>query len=160
MDDNSLAPVDAVERAMVTIRRRQSRRVIAESLRRQGISASSIAVSEILDVIDGRQATSRDSTVTDIAGHLRLDQPRVTRLVASAVADGLLHRAADQRDGRRSLVLLTPAGRRMLEQARSDRRARFEQAMFDWSAAERADFADLLTRFVAALDQPRAAAEG
>ena len=152
----TVPPEDAVERAMVTIRRWQSRRVLAEAARQQGVSSSGIAVAEVLDVIDGNAAAGLDSTVTDVARQLRLDQPRASRLVRIAIDSGLLRRSADQRDGRRSMLGLTTAGTAVLDRTRAYRRGRFALAMAYWRSDERAMFADLLTRFVAALDQPAA----
>jgi len=146
------SPEDAVERALVAIRRRQSRRVLAAGARRQGFSADLIATAEILDAIDDDAATGPERTVTGIAQRLRMDQPRASRLVAKTIADGLLERTADQRDGRRSLLTLTAAGHRQLDGIRANGRFQAGQAMADWTAGERDAFADLLTRFVSALD--------
>jgi DNA-binding MarR family transcriptional regulator len=86
-----------------------------------------------------------------------MDQPRVSRLVRAAIADGLLERTADQHDGRSAQLLLTAAGRARLEQARRHRRTQFAEAMADWSDDERVMFANLLGRFVAGLDRRDAA---
>lgn len=145
------SPEDAVERAMVAIRRRQSRRMLAASVRQQGFSANLLATAELLDDIDEAATAGDERTVTAIAGRLRMDQPRVSRLVADAIDNGLLERRADQRDGRRSLLVLTEAGDGLLAGLRRNRRFEFEQAMADWSPAERASFAEQLTRFVGAL---------
>jgi DNA-binding MarR family transcriptional regulator len=145
-------PEDAVERAMVAIRRRQSRRILAQDARQQGFSSNLLGTAEILNDLDEAAARGSDRTVTGIAGRLRMDQPRVSRLVAGAIDNGLLDRLADQGDGRRSVLALTEAGDGVLAGIRRNRRFQFEQAMADWSADERATFADLLTRFVAALE--------
>jgi DNA-binding MarR family transcriptional regulator len=137
---------------MVVIRRRQSRRVLAQSVRQQGFSANLIATAEILDDIDEAANVGLDRTVTSIAERLRMDQPRVTRLVAEAIDNGLLERFADQSDGRRALLALTEAGAEVLAGIRRNRRFQFEQAMADWTQPEQAVFAGLFTRFVAALD--------
>ena len=87
-----------------------------------------------------------------MAAALGVDQPRASRLVGAVVTAGLLRREADQGDGRRAHLVLTPAGRSHLETVHEFRRARFAAAMADWTATERATFADLLTRFVGDLD--------
>jgi DNA-binding MarR family transcriptional regulator len=76
--------------------------------------------------------------------------------VAAAVTDGLLFREADQADGRRPRLVLTPAGRARVETVRRFRRERFAAATESWTDSERAAFADLLTRFVAGLDRSTA----
>jgi hypothetical protein len=114
--EQPFVPEGAVERAMVAIRRRQTRRALAGS--------STIDVV----VLGWSRAPSR-----------------------------LLERGADQRDGRRSLLALTPAGRDELEAVHRSRQAVFAQAMADWSVAEREQLAALLSRFLDALSQrPRA----
>ncbi|MEV4112330.1 MarR family transcriptional regulator [Nonomuraea sp. NPDC049695] len=131
--------IAAIERAMVAIRRRQSRRVLA---RQQGATAPEF---EVLDVIEG---AGEAATVSTVAQALNVDQPRASRLVAAAVTAGLVRREADQADGRRAWLVLTDAGRAALEQAHRSRQAAFAAATEGWTAAERAEFARLLTRFV------------
>lgn len=134
--------VEAIERAMVAVRRRQSRRALA---RLHGLSGQGF---DVLDVIE---ASGSPVTVSSVAQALGVDQPRASRLVAAAVAAGLVRRAADQADGRRSVLLMTDAGRAAVERAHGTRREVFAEAMTGWTDAERAEFARLLTRFVAAL---------
>src|SRR6266542_2755038 len=122
--------VAAVERAMVAIRRRQSRRTLASLAAGQGAAADAA-----------------------LAALLGVDQPRASKLVARATDQGLLRREADPRDGRRSLLVLTAAGHALLESVHRLRRGVFERAMADWPDRDRADFARLLTRFVGALTQ-------
>ncbi|MFI6922117.1 MarR family winged helix-turn-helix transcriptional regulator [Nonomuraea spiralis] len=131
--------IAAIERAMVAIRRRQSRRALA---RQQGATGPEY---EVLDVIEG---AGGQVTVSAVAEALSVDQPRASRLVAAAVTAGLVRREADQADGRRAWLVLTEDGVAALAQARQARQAAFATATACWSAAERAEFARLLTRFV------------
>ncbi|WP_018657441.1 MarR family winged helix-turn-helix transcriptional regulator [Actinomadura flavalba] len=135
-------PEDAVERAMVAIRRSQSRRTLARLADADGIDPTLLGV---LDAIEGR---GRPCTVTEIAADLHVDQPRASRLVARCLADGLLTRHADHSDGRRSPVALTTLARDRLAHARAQRRAVFGAAMAAWPETDRATFARLLTDFV------------
>jgi DNA-binding MarR family transcriptional regulator len=143
VQDGSVAAVAA---AMVAVRRRQSRRALA---RAEGTTGVDVAVQEVLDAVE---AAGGPVGVTGVAEALGVDQPRASKLVAAAVAAGLVRREADQADGRRSRLVLTGAGQRRLAAAHAARRARFAAAMAGWTDAERAAFADLLTRFVAGLD--------
>ncbi|TLF76006.1 MarR family winged helix-turn-helix transcriptional regulator [Nocardia cyriacigeorgica] len=133
--------VERVERAMVEIRRRQTRRALAP----EGEPAG-----QAFDVLDVVGATT-DPTVSTVAEALAVDRPRASRLVAAAVDAGYLERIADQSDGRRSLLAVTPAGRAVLRSAHQRRIDAFASAMHDWTETDRARFADLLTRFVAAM---------
>ncbi|MEU3011567.1 MarR family winged helix-turn-helix transcriptional regulator [Nocardia asteroides] len=133
--------VERIERAMIAIRRRQTRRTLAAD----EPSGQSF---DVLDVVED----ATEPTVSTVAAALAVDQPRASKLVAGAVAAGLLRREADQADGRRSLLVLTAHGRDLLDRAHDRRRGAFDRAMTGWSATDRAAFADLLGRFVAALD--------
>lgn len=133
----------AVERAMVAIRRRQTRRALAGQHDTTGY--------EVLDVVEAAEQAGDEATVTTVAAALAVDQPRASKLVAKAVEAGLVRRVADQADGRRALLVRTAKGREASAEVHRTRQARFEAAMVDWSDVERAEFARLLSRFVEAL---------
>ncbi|GAB2547420.1 MarR family winged helix-turn-helix transcriptional regulator [Nocardia heshunensis] len=145
MKDNDPAIV-AIERAMVAIRRNQTRRALGKFAARAGGAAVDPTVFGVLDAVEARDG---EATVTDIAGALGVDQPRASRLVARAVAEGFLERRADQLDARRIHLHLTASARTALERAHSNRQAVFSAATADWNAHDRSEFARLLTRFVA-----------
>jgi DNA-binding MarR family transcriptional regulator len=135
--------VAAVERAMVAIRRSQSRRTLA---RRAG--AVTTSGTEVLDVVEQAEERGEPATVTSVAAALNLDQPRASKLVATAVEAGLVRREADQRDGRRALLVRTPAGQRLSAEIHAFRQQAIGAAIEDWPADEQAEFARLLTKFV------------
>ncbi|MFC9997797.1 MarR family winged helix-turn-helix transcriptional regulator [Nocardia sp. NPDC127526] len=146
----------AIERAMVAIRRSQTRR----SLSRLGAFGEGPAMDPtVFGVLDAVEARDGEATVTDIANTLGVDQPRASRLVARAVSDGLLERRADQADARRVLLHLTRKAQAALERAHSARQAVFARATADWTDSERDEFARLLTRFVADFQATVAAPE-
>jgi DNA-binding MarR family transcriptional regulator len=135
--------VAAVERAMVAIRRGQTRRALA---RRAGASTTG---TEVLDVVEEAEETGEPATVTSVAAALNVDQPRASKLVAAAVEAGLVRREADQKDGRRALLVRTAEGQRVSAEIHAFRQQAIGAAIEDWPAAEQAEFARLLTRFVA-----------
>ena len=145
------ADVEQVERAMVAVRRRAARRRLAPS--NLPLSASLL---EVLDAVEAAEDAGSLSGVSSVAEALHVDQPRASRLVAAAVEAGLVRREADQADGRRALLVRTDAGHRLSEEVHRGRRSAFAAAMGDWSDQDRTMFAQLLTRFVAALDVPTA----
>jgi DNA-binding MarR family transcriptional regulator len=147
-------PETVVEQAMVAIRRRQSRRSLARRAEREHGLAVSGAVTEVLDVVEDNGDCGEQTTVTGIGHRLGIDQPRASKLAGQAIAAGLLRRVADQQDGRRSLLELTSDGRAYLDQVHQYRRSQFAAAMSGWTDHDRETFADLLARFIAALDQP------
>jgi len=126
---------------MIEIRRRQTRRALGKSgeTGRQSF--------DVLDVIEAEP----EPTVSAIAAALAVDQPRASKLVAAAVAEGLVLRVADQTDGRRSVLVLTDHGSEVLARAHEHRRAAFDTAMTGWTPRERTEFARLLVRFVQAM---------
>jgi len=154
--------IEMVERAMVAIRRSQNRRTLARlAAARQGarpggrhgtpVDGTGGASADVLDIIEEAEEAGRRATVTSVAAALNIDQPRASKLVAAVVAAGLVRREADQADGRRALLVRTPAGHRLLAQVHAFRRQVFGEAMADWPAADRAEFARLLRRFVQSL---------
>jgi DNA-binding MarR family transcriptional regulator len=137
-------PVTQVERAMVAIRRSQARRNLSRLQRKRAGTEVDHAVFGLLDVLD----EAGPATVTAIAEALTVDQPRASRLVARAVDAGLVRREADQRDGRRTVLVLTGEGRGRLDRVHEFRHTVFAEAMAGWSAEERRTFGRLLTEFV------------
>lgn len=159
MADNR-EPVDDVERAMVAIRRSQSRRSLARLADGDGGDSPKGAVAkgaafDVLDAIEAAEQSGAPATVSDVATALAVDQPRASKLVAGAVEAGLVRREADQADGRRALLVMTEAGRAMTDEVRRFRRSVFAEAMAGWPEADRAEFARLLTDFVSALGRRR-----
>ncbi|ADI11399.1 transcriptional regulator, MarR family protein [Streptomyces bingchenggensis BCW-1] len=165
MADNR-EPVDDIERAMVAIRRSQSRRSLARLADRDGGgggdslkgsaakgSAAKGAAFDVLDAIEAAEQGGAPATVSGVAAALAVDQPRASKLVAGAVEAGLVRREADQADGRRALLVMTEAGRALTDEVRRFRRSVFAEAMAEWPEADRAEFARLLTDFVGALDR-------
>ena len=138
-------PVAAIEAAMIAVRRRQTRRTFGVE------SGGPDPVQEVLDAIEAAEPDALG--VNGVAAALGVDQPRASKLVAAAVSAGLVRREADQRDGRRTNLVLTAEGRQQLEVVHAYRRQRFALAMDDWTPTERETFGDLLTRFVTGLDR-------
>jgi DNA-binding MarR family transcriptional regulator len=147
--------VRAVERAMVAIRRSQTRRALTRLAHGRDDSGDSGVAGgsavDVLDAIEAAEQTGAPATVTDIAAVLNVDQPRASKLAAAAVEAGLVRREADQADGRRTLLVRTGRGNAVSEELHRFRRSIFATAMSDWTEADRAAFAGLLTRFVESL---------
>jgi DNA-binding MarR family transcriptional regulator len=144
--------VKAVERAMVAIRRSQTRRALtrlAEGRDDTGVVGGSAV--DVLDAIEAAEQAGTPATVSGVAAALNVDQPRASKLVATAVEAGLVRREADQVDGRRALLVRTERGTTLSEELHRFRRSIFTTAMSDWTDADRAAFARLLTRFVESL---------
>lgn len=143
----------AVERALIRIRRRQSRRTLARPVV-QGMSEpvdlSTLAVVDAVD--EGNGEGNKDVTVGFVADRLAIDPSRASRIVADAVRTGYVRRVASQEDGRRSCLELTPVGREAVDAAHRTRQGFYATVLENWDPAEQEEFARLLTKFVHSLD--------
>lgn len=147
-------PIAAIERAISELRRSGAR------LRRQpgphgpfGWKGSrhehpfaNMARYRMLSTLD---RLGDGASVNELAAAIGVDQPRASRVVADCVERGLVTRSVDATDARRSVIALTDAGRAVLEERRRERRAAVDEALQGFTAEERAQFAALLSRFVA-----------
>lgn len=148
MEGKPESPESLVEFALTGLRRAQKWHALARLPEQRGertgpYAALPDAVFELLGVIEAARTAP---TITDAAAGLAVDQPRASRLAAQALEAGLLRREADQRDGRRSLLVLTHEGARVLEAIRSCRRRVIGEATAGWTTCDRDTLARLLTR--------------
>jgi DNA-binding MarR family transcriptional regulator len=159
-----------IETALFHIRRIWAKPEIMRKLREQGPSGRPVQTSSLLVVHavaqlcsdDGCTAPSppaeshgSDVTVGAVAERLGIDPSTASRLVGHAIDAGFVARRPSPRDARRANLQLTDAGRRLKEVADRFRRAYLAELLADWTDAERAEFARLLTRFTdAAVREP------
>ena len=83
---------------------------------------------------------------SELVTRIGLDKSTVSRQVAHLVDLGLVHRTADPIDGRAQVLTPSPEGAARLARIRDVRRARWEDDLADWPAADVATLADLLHR--------------
>ncbi|WP_234442034.1 MarR family winged helix-turn-helix transcriptional regulator [Streptomyces sp. NRRL S-1448] len=138
---------------MVALRRSRQRRAPARLAERRDErtdrhAGRPDAVFALLDVVASAAEQDAAPTVTEAAALLGVDRPRSSRLTAQAIEAGLLRREADQRDGRRSLLVPTPEGRDVLARIRGFRCRVIAVSTAGWSTEDRAALTRLLTRFV------------
>ncbi len=88
----------------------------------------------------------------DLAEALRVDPSSATRAVQRLVRDGLAERSASADDGRVVMVGATPAGCERQAAIARRRRELMAAILAAFDPAERRSLADLLDRFVRALD--------
>ena len=147
-DDEILA---AVEEAMVRMRRAIARRRLICGP--DGTDALPFAVVDAVEA--GPDAAGDDVTVGAVAERLGLDPSQASRLVAQAIAAGLVLRRASQADARRIGLALTQAGRTLIERKHRARRAFAAQLMDGWSPRDRATFARLFQEFTQRLEREK-----
>jgi DNA-binding MarR family transcriptional regulator len=83
---------------------------------------------------------------SDLVTRIGLDKSTVSRQVAHLVDLGLVDRAADPVDGRAQVLSPSEEGAARLARIRAVRRARWEDDLSDWPAADVAALAHLLHR--------------
>ncbi|HEY5271947.1 MAG TPA: MarR family transcriptional regulator [Acidimicrobiales bacterium] len=74
---------------------------------------------------------------------LHLDASTVTRQVGVMQVEGLVDRRLDRVDRRSSVVVLTPAGRRIMRSVERKRRRLFASLTKDWSSEDQENFGRL-----------------
>jgi DNA-binding MarR family transcriptional regulator len=89
----------------------------------------------------------------DLADRLRVDPSTATRAVQRLVADGLVERFASPEDGRVVLVRITEEGRRRHDDVAARRSIAMTRILSAFDPDERSMLADLLDRFISALDE-------
>jgi DNA-binding MarR family transcriptional regulator len=137
-----------IERAMVRIRRSQTRRTIGRVMERELGIRFNMAHSFVVDALDETNGVQgNEPSVGMVAELLGVDPSRASRMVADAIRGGYVRRVASQVDGRRVRLELTGAGRKLLKTTSSFRRHLFSKVMASWSENDCAEFARLLTKF-------------
>jgi DNA-binding MarR family transcriptional regulator len=89
---------------------------------------------------------------TGLARALGFDRATIGILIRGLEARGLLERRASDADRRRNLLRLTPQGRQVLRRAAPGARRMSERLLAPLTAAERAQFMDLLSRITTQLN--------
>lgn len=116
-----------------------SRRRLQAELDAHGLHAGQDYLVEVLAREDGL-------TVGEIAERLAIEVPTVVRTVQRMEAGALVRRERDPQDRRRTRIVLTDRGRALEPVVRDALRSVSDDATKGFSAAERAQLLDLLTR--------------
>ncbi len=89
----------------------------------------------------------------ELAARLRVDPSTATRSMQRLEADGLVERFPSPEDGRVVLVRVTDEGRRRHAEVAARRSTAMMRILSEFDRDERAQLADMLDRFVQALDE-------
>jgi DNA-binding MarR family transcriptional regulator len=90
--------------------------------------------------------------ISAIAERLNLDGSTVTRQVTALQQDALVERRPDPRDGRGTVIEVTPLGLKQVDEVRAARRALYDKMLAGWSEADRDQLAGNLSRLTQAMD--------
>ncbi|MFJ7292946.1 MarR family winged helix-turn-helix transcriptional regulator [Streptomyces collinus] len=135
--------LDAVGPAFSRLRRAQALNVEKQ------VSRKDFTRTLVLNIVqDGPDQEGQEITVGVVGERLAVDPSVASRMVSDCISAGYLIRAASQRDGRRTILQLTPEGHETLARFRRHQRAAFERITQDWPEKERLEFARLLIKYV------------
>jgi len=140
--------VEAIRISLVELRRLFQRKELTALWGAAGLDYGDL---RLLDAIRVAEARRGAASVGDVARLLGIDPSRASRQVARAVTRGLLERRAAQGDGRKVVLAVTARGARLQGKGSDLTRARIALAIDSWPDADRSRFAQLFTRFAAAI---------
>jgi DNA-binding MarR family transcriptional regulator len=96
-------------------------------------------------------AARRKAGLGEIAEALHCDRSNVSRLLDRVTHRGLAYRAPDSRDGRVSVLQLSPDGQALVNSFEADLAARLGRLVADWPAKKRQAAAGTLAALIDAL---------
>jgi DNA-binding MarR family transcriptional regulator len=100
-----------------------------------------------------------ETMVSTVAERLHIDPSRASRLVADMVNSGYARRAVSQRDARRTILELTPAGEAVLDAVRGYKWLLLGEFFSGWTAEDVAAFVPLLERYSSWMNSSEVAEE-
>jgi DNA-binding MarR family transcriptional regulator len=110
----------------------------------------------VLEAIDAALAAG-SGAIGEVARQLGLDRSNASRMLAEAVAAGLVTKTVSPQDARRTQLGITPAGRELLAAARAWQDDAFARLVTGWPAADARRLAGYLQRLAAeSADSPEA----
>lgn len=139
------ALLDAVGTAFSRLRRRTTQVDVDPPVSRKDLPRN--LVINIVEEADG------EVTVGGLAEQLAVDPSVASRTVSDCVSNGYLERVASQRDGRRTVLRITPEGFVLRDRFRKQQRQAFEHITRDWPEHERLEFARLLLKYADSTDK-------
>ena len=86
--------------------------------------------------------------------------PSLTRILHFLDGEGLITRALDSNDQRRSTIVLSAKGRKLFEKIAPDSEALYAEIERDFGIDKLGELYELLAEFVDAVDQPRKKTKG
>ncbi|MAN75697.1 MAG: MarR family transcriptional regulator [Rhizobiales bacterium] len=100
-----------------------------------------------------------ETMVSTVAERLHIEPSRASRLVAEMVNSGYARRAVSQRDARRTILELTPAGEAVIDAVRGYKWLLLGEFFSGWSPEDVATFVPLLERYSSWMNSSEVAEE-
>jgi len=146
-DDVAIAEIESALHLLA--RRLKQARLHDFVLKQAGVDIDQAGLA-ILYVLHAEKASLR---VTDLAERLSIDAPAVTRKAQRLERLGLVSRGRDAEDARASRLRLSDRGQEAVERFLLARHRWLTMLLADWPAADRCEFARLLSRFAGGICQ-------
>jgi DNA-binding MarR family transcriptional regulator len=144
----SPAGLDGGGPALFRLVRFWSRRWAADAARDGAGDAAHVGHVLVLEAIDAALAAG-SGAIGEVARQLGLDRSNASRMLAEAVAAGLVMKTASPEDARRTELGITPAGAALLAAARAWQDQAFARLVAGWPAADARRLAGYLRRLAA-----------
>lgn len=91
--------------------------------------------------------TEESVSITDISHILNISKQQMTTVIDKLVCNGMVQKASDPHDRRRSVITLTPAGQKILDDQNERVRQLFNQHMQQLNEDETAQLSDSILTF-------------
>ena len=131
---------------LIGLARRRLKQATGARVARYGLSPQQFWVMVFLDDADG-------PTLTQLCERIRADAPTASRIVSALTRRGLVKPLRDVRDRRRTLLKLTPAGRRLAASLQPIAREVRGVVERDLDRSEAAELRRLLNKVIDSLDR-------
>ncbi|XVV04196.1 MarR family winged helix-turn-helix transcriptional regulator [Actinosynnema sp. CA-248983] len=138
-DETQLVLAERIGTAMVRLNKMHA--CVAAHMSKSGMDKASFVLLANLSQL----GPSRSSALAEAVFS---DPSTVSRQVATLVKEGWVERRADPDDGRASVLAVTDAGKRLLDERRAQRNQAIARMLADWSEADLTAFIDHFERFV------------
>ncbi|MGM1060956.1 MarR family winged helix-turn-helix transcriptional regulator [Saccharothrix sp. Mg75] len=137
--EDDLAVADRVGTALVRMNKMHA--CVAAHMSKSGLDKASFVLLATLE----RLGPARSSALAEAVFS---DPSTVSRQVATLVKEGLVERRADPEDGRASVLAVTGAGARLVDERRRQRNEALAGLFADWGPDDRLRFIEYFERFV------------
>jgi len=142
--------IDAIDEELLALHRVSYQHKSWETLQRLAGVDLDRAGAALLKTVAFSQTSCR---MQDVALHLGVEAPSVTRKVQELEEQGLVRRVPDMKDRRVNHVTITAEGMAQLQKLQQVRRNMLARALSNWSEEDRQTLARLLRKFAQGLHQ-------
>jgi DNA-binding MarR family transcriptional regulator len=139
--------VPRISQSMARMRLMTGRRLIGRLVIRTVAPDLELSHLDVLSVVASAEGAD-EVTVGTIADMLRIDPSRASRIVTDMVRRNVLRRKACKADARRIVVVMTPAGRRLLSAVRALKLETVNRIVAGWPEKDVETFAVLFEKFL------------